>query len=383
MTKQEILSRCNGFLKGICHPGQNLDLVKAAGFGWVRWDVPFPYDKNGKKAPSFEHFIGRCKAFADIGIRTICVSPYPRDFLECGIDVRTEEGLATVSDICRRMAADMKDVVGCWQATNEMFVPAFRAPITEEEAVGFVAASIQGLRAAGTDALIGHNCYASGWEKYALAIDERSGGSDYAGVDLYAGTWGPGGVDSYIPELERVAALAGLPVILMEFGFASKGSSTDLYSNGQINWENPVLNSFLNRFSFKDAHEVLAEPDRFVRTVLDTCSPDMAKRARECSPSDKIPYIMQSVPHLLKSWPAKSDTEHTPQTQAEFYTRLLPRLMEHPQICGAAIYCMYDSDNCFTCGMEDCPCETAWGLVRHDGTPKPAYEAVAAVFNAR
>ena len=40
------------------------------------------------------------------------------------------------------------------------------------------------------------------------------------------------------------------------------------------------------------------------------------------------------------------------------------------------IYCMQDSESCFFCGERDCPCEIAWGLLRADGTPKPAYNAV-------
>ena len=59
---------------------------------------------------------------------------------------------------------------------------------------------------------------------------------------------------------------------------------------------------------------------------------------------------------------------------------LLPKLTAHPHLAGAVIYCWQDSKTCFTCGEDDCPCETAWGITRADGTHKPAYEAIGEAF---
>ena len=58
-------------------------------------------------------------------------------------------------------------------------------------------------------------------------------------------------------------------------------------------------------------------------------------------------------------------------------------LRRNEHLAGAVIFCWRDSPTCFNCGASDCPCETAWGITRCDGTRKPAYDAIREAFSAR
>ena len=373
VTKADIVERFGGFMQGVCHPNGTLADLKDAGFHWVRRDVPFPYGQNMHATKEFRAWRDFAVSLAEHGIRSVGISPYPSAFIARGYDVTAPAGLAAVEDICARMASDLGDAVLCWQATNEMFVPAFRAPLTSEQAVDFTVASIRGLRRGNPRAIVGQNNHnAKDWALYNRQIEEKCGGCDYAGVDMYAGTWAPGGPADYLPALERVAEESGLPVILMEFGFASAGGMTaDITAEAE---------TFLRAHGFADGKDAADRVDDYITRVLDVCSPDMAARARTCAPADKVAYLYQSIPHVLRKWPAVGPIEHTEAGQAAFYAALLPSLITSPCVAGAMLYCMKDSAACFTCGSTDCPCETAWGLLRADGSRKPAFDAVAKVF---
>ena len=58
MTKSELVSRAGGFLRGICHPSDDVDTIYDTGFRWIRWDVPYPYDADGNETAAFAAFSG-------------------------------------------------------------------------------------------------------------------------------------------------------------------------------------------------------------------------------------------------------------------------------------------------------------------------------------
>ena len=72
--------------------------------------------------------------------------------------------------------------------------------------------------------------------------------------------------------------------------------------------------------------------------------------------------------------------EHSPDGQADFYSYIIPKIMEVDYVIGAFVYCWGDSDSCYVCGQADCPVETGWGLVDGKGEPKPSYYAVKEAF---
>jgi len=367
-----LYEKTGGFIKGICHPTEEYERIKDAGIRWIRRDVPSPFGSDGGLSEHYINFVSQTKDFAENGIRSILISPYPRVFIENGIDPRTKDGLEKVTHFCKLMADTFKGLGVCWQATNEMHIAHFRAPLTMAESRDYIIASIKGLRQGDPDAAIGHNsvCGAREWLDYARYVESEVH-SDYIGFDLYNGTWSNGGPETYIDEIELLHCEIGLPVVLMEFGFSSLG--VNLTENS------PEIGEYLAKHGFRDRADVSDRLDEFIETL----PPGIKEMALTCAPEDKANVVFSTFPHLLKCWFAKQVYPHTEEGQAHFYSVLLPMLLGNPHLAGTVIFCWRDSHHCFFCGEPDCPCETAWGLTRCDGTAKPAYDAVKSIFTAQ
>ena len=364
--------RLGGFLKGICHPDENYTLLKDAGFGWVRRDVPFPVDADGAVLQQHRDFLAQTKAYAENGLRSQLISPYPFKFLERGIDPRTPEGLKRVEELSAFLAREYRPYAPCWQATNEQFNPHFRAPLTAEESRDFIIATLRGLRAGDPDAVIGHNSVqeAGLWDDFVRQIDAACD-CDYTGLDLYNGSWSGGGPETYVEKIREVYDLCGKPVILMEFGFASAGrnASPDFHE----------AYDYIREKGFRDLEDVFARSEEYIETLP---GEPLKQLARSCAPQDVPQQLYNSFPHVMKMWFAPQVFPHTEDGQAQFYEELLPLLLDCPQLAGAVIYCWRDAPYCGFCGAADCPCETAWGLLKTDGTVKKAYETVRHFFGA-
>lgn len=311
-----------------------------------------------------------CRNYAENGIGCVIVTPYPRVFLEHGTDVTTEEGLKRAGDVCAFIAEDYKDIKSCWQITNEMHIRHFRAPLNAEQAKNFIIACAKGFKRGNPNFAVGHNSVDEEWLEYCKEIDGECD-CDYTGVDLYDGSWSDGGPDTYVPWLEKVYKTVGKPVILMEFGFASKG--------GLVTDKNSELDAYAQKVGFADFADAVANTDAFIETFC----PDIRDRLRLCTPEDRYGGILLAMPHALKKWSSNCPIPHDEEGQAKFYEELLPKLLNCPFLGGAVLYCLKDSDECFYCGQTDCPCETAWGLIHVDNGKKPAYYAVQKVFKEK
>lgn len=353
------------FIKGVCHPRGQYDLMKEAGIEWVRTDCPYPFEKNGELRPRYISYKNECIEHASHGIKTFSVSPYPSTFIEYGIDPRTSEGLQKCGEVCEFLAHDLADVVDGWQITNEMYVVHFRAPLVHEEALPFIVECGKGLRRGNPNALIGHNSACDEWKPYYDMMNKEIG-LDYVGLDHYAGSWLPGGPKDFHPEIEKLYEQTGLPVIIEEFGFPSMG--------GSIGEGEDI--EFLNGLGFKDWDDAASRFDDFM-----THTPKgFQERGREIAVPERKKFLYDNRTHLMKKWAESSDIVHTLEGQAQFYDELLPILMNEPHLMGAIIYCWSDSRACFLCGEEDCPIEIAWGLVDKDYNPKLSYYAVKRHF---
>ncbi len=362
--KQALLTKTGGFIKGICHPAGDVSLLHEAGIGWVRLDVPYPTED------SYAPFLQRIADYHAQSIRAILISPYPARFIQDGCDPTTPEGLLTVERICAQMAADFAPYQPCWQATNEMHIVHFRVPLTEMQAVDFLAASIRGLRRGDPDAAIGHNSLDESWQEKALLVEQKCGGTDYIGMDLYAGTWLPGDESTYMLKIDQFHALLNKPVILMEFGFTSQGACMEE--------DGSDVAMLLKAWGFNGLDDVRSRVEEFITKL----PPQMQAIAEKASPAERLHAIRpEFFSHLLKKWPTPTAIPHSELGQVAFYGKLLPKLLAHPHLAGAVIYCMKDSERCFLCGAEDCPLETTWGLLRLDGSTKLAYEVVKSVFS--
>ncbi len=365
-----LYQKTGGFLKGICHPGKDYASLTEAGIRWIRRDAPYPFDADGSLSADHLEFLEETRIYAENGLRSVIVSPYPREFLRHGIDPRTEEGLENVREVCAFLAKEYRGLGVCWQATNEMFVIHFRAPLTISESMEFLIASLQGLRRGDPDAALGHNTVSTdeGWDELGHEILKRTD-CDYLGFDLYNGTWGPGDTDTYIDRITELYNLYKLPVILMEFGFASLGGNA--HADGREGWE------YLKNLGFDGWDDLQNRMDEFIETL----PPPLKHTAVTCAPEDRLNAIVGMMPHLTKLWFAEMTLPHTEEGQAAFYAEILPKLLADSRLAGAVVYCWRDSKTCFTCGADDCPCETAWGITRCDGTRKPAYDIIKEHFN--
>ncbi len=314
-------------LAGVCHPRQRLDLIRAAGFGWVRTDVPFPWrGRIGELGAQYLTFRARAHELGRAGLQIEAISPYPRGWdIPEAADPGSPTFLATYREACRFLAQDLGSLVPVWQVANEMNLEMFRRPLDEVGALAYLRAGAAGLAEGNPSARVGVNM--AGFDAAAMRMyRELYGGGkgtlDWVGTDGYFGSWEAGGPDSWIEKLDHLTRVAGRPVIIQEFGYASAG-------------------------------RVLSADER---TAGDW--------------------------HRQKGWghgwaPAGYTPEHTAALQAVYAARCLDLFSAHPAVQGLFWYCWSDHERCWQCHQPDCPLETAWGLVTVDEQPKPAYAVFA------
>ncbi|NLJ66467.1 MAG: hypothetical protein GX340_04030 [Clostridiales bacterium] len=367
-----ILAKTDRFITGVCHPRDNVDLIKKANIGWVRNDVPFPFKpgKFGELTPEYIAYRNRVNRYADAGLKTMCVTPYPRAFVEFGIDPATPEGLEVVERTLEWLARDLKAAgVGGYQITNELNVFHFRIPLTLEQAPAYIIAGIKGVHKGDPDAVLGYNSAGVGpdVQKMIEEIKPYHHMLDYMGVDSYRGTWSDGEPDDIISEIDAAYNAVGLPVLVQEFGFSSKG---------EIYTEEEAL-AYVRSAGFESFEEVYEDPEGFVERL----PYHLAKRVMESPREDWAENALGFIPHLLRKWPGGSKKyRHTNEGQAAFYDEVLTKMLAHPHVCGAFVYSWSDPDVCFNCRYPNCPCETAWGITTPDEEPKPAYYVVQKHF---
>ena len=323
---------------GVCHPRTRLDMIRAAGLGWVRIDAPFPWrGRVGQVRPEYPVFRSRVAELAAAGLRVMAVTPYPRgwELPEAG-EPGSPAFLETYRRACAFLAEDLGAFGPAWQVCNEMNLEMFRRPLDEPQALAYLRAGAEGLRAGDRGTQVGVNMAGFGpaaLRMYGALYGEGAAGGpalDYVGTDGYFGSWEAGGPDDWPEHLNRLAALTGRPVVIQEFGYASAG----------------------------------------------TVMTDAERRAHANS-------------HALKKWgygwaPAGAAPAHAPEIQAAYGARCLEIFAAHSAVAGVFWYCWSDAERCWQCGAPDCPCETAWGLVTSDECEKPAYgayrDAVRALF---
>lgn len=360
---EALMEKTGGLMAGICHPRGEKDGLLEAGLTWIRFDVPYPFNADGSFTQAFLDYKATCEEYLARGIRTVAVTLYPASFISAGIDPRTPEGLAETEAVCKRMAEELAHCVDFWQICNEMWVVGFRKPLTEEESVDFMIACTKGVRAGDPDGLVGNNSW------YLPEPEEAAGRSDYIGLDSYPGTWEDGGPEVVLKKIHDLYLSADrTPVILMECGFTSAGGVTD-----DMNAE---VDAYLKSIGFHGKQDAANRLDEFIATL-----PEVVRRCvNGAAPEDRPAAAFGYWNHLLKKFEAESAIPHTEEGQAEYFSQLLPQLLACPYLNGVVIFRWGDVDICCNCGSADCPCETAWGLVRTDGTHKPVYDVVRQYF---
>lgn len=370
-SNSETVRMRKDFICGVCHPKGDISKIADANIGWIRTDVPFPFNNDGSVNPSYERYKERCREFLKHGIKTMVVTPYHYDYTEYGIDVTSDEGKEQVREIARFLITDMKDVAGAFQITNEMGIPRFTIPLTMEQAAEFIGVQLEAMAPLKGDIRVGYNS-AGPQADLHLMLKPYHQYCDYIGVDLYMGCFDsfPGLMYFYDAVLRYIWAYTGKPVILQEFGYISGGHPKTKAQRNDV----------LKSYGFKNEDEARNNMVRFVEALPD----DFTKRVKSLSegnPDRYFPLLFRSelTNHLYTELPKITKIpgyDHTPEGQAKFYDYIIPHFYKQKFMAGMIIYCYSDSDECYVCGQSDCPIETRWGLVDRDHNPKPSYYAV-------
>lgn len=364
-----------GFICGVCHPTENFRQIKGANIGWVRMDIPFPFEKDGTVSSSYEGFKDKCRRFQNNGIRVMAVTPYPNDYIRYGADVRQEEGKKKIKEIARFIITDMKDCVSGLQITNEMGIPRFTIPLTLKEAAEFIAINLEAMAPLKGNIIVGYNSAGpeAGLHSMLLAYMDYC---DYVGIDIYMGCFFtmPGFIWIFEALCRYLWSMTGKPVLIQEFGYLSGGAPKTRAEKKEI------LRS-LGVNSEKEARDNIISfvenmPPHFRDHVKYVCRNNPDKYFDFIFKSDIRNHFYRELPAITKI----PGCPHTPRGQAQFFEKCIERLYSLDFICGCNIYCYKDPDRCYYCGQEDCPTETRWGLVDSSEREKPSYRAVRKVF---
>ncbi|MDR2687947.1 MAG: hypothetical protein LBB75_09345 [Oscillospiraceae bacterium] len=363
--------KVGGFMKGVCHPSEDYAQIKGAGLEWDRADIPFPFDKEGNIKPNYLEWKEKMRRYRENGIRIFAVTPYPREFIEAGIDPRLPGEEARVREVAAFLANDLQGLAEAFQVTNEMGVPRFTLPLTLDEAARFIGIQLAAMHPLRGDCLLGYNSAGPQadlhpkmrpWHKYC----------DYVGIDIYIGCFSPVANWMYLHEavLRYLWSLTGKPVILTEFGYISGGAPKTPEEKRAV----------LRRYGADSEQEARENLDAFMGRIKEV-SPKIWEYTTKNASGDYGDFLFQldfcnhfyselPAPTVIKQYP------HTPEGQAGFYREVFPRLAKLPFLLGAFVYCWKDSEKCYVCEQSDCPTETRWGLVDMQHNEKPSYYAV-------
>ncbi len=370
---EDFIARNGGYVRGVCHPNENYDLLADGGFNWVRFDIPYPYNADGSLSGSYLAFKERCRGYAEHGFRVMAITPYPKDYINIGgFNPVEPENIEKTQQIAVFLLEDLRDVCGAFQITNEMGIDVFTLPLTHEQAIEFIGVQLEALDPVKGDFPIGYN--SAGfveWLHKGMRPYHRY--CDYVGIDLYTGNTSNVTARDYTRTISRLHRLTGLPVILEEFGFLSEGTRKTDAEKAQI----------LAQYGYASEAQAKADIDNFVKKLPAALQ---ARLKESYEPSQWGDAIFDNMGDHFYRQIASTATyrgyPHTPQGQAQFYADILPRLKKLKCLAGVILYCCQDSSFCWFCGFEGCPSETRWGILDPTGKPKPAFDAVKAAFRS-
>jgi len=377
---EAVKAKLGGFVRGICHSGGDYGRLLENNIEWDRIDCPMPYDRDGNLTQSYQNYKQHLIDRAAAGLKTMVVTPFPYQFIEVGIDPRTPEGEQKVVETVKFLFNDLKDCMGAMQISNEIGVPNFQRPLTNEEGARFLAMQLQALYPIKGDIPVGYNTAGPQFDINSL-MKPYLQYVDFFGLDIYLGCHFP--LECRMWFFDMITMLIwgyiGKPIILTEFGYLSNGAPKTQEEKDALLRE---------RYGYESEAAMVAaaraDQEAFL-TDMESHNPTMAAFVRRLCGDNAAGFLtsLECVTHLYCELPADyiiKGFPHTPQGQADFYADVLPRFAKYPYVVGEFVYNWKDSPRCYLCGQADCPAETGWGLVDLDGNPKPALAAVREAY---
>lgn len=369
--------REKGFICGVCHPSDNYSLVKEAGIRWIRNDVPYPFEKDGKTVTqSFINYKERCTRFKENGLKVMTVTPIPRAFLEHGLDSRQPGDRAEIQRVIVFILEELRDCIGGIQISNEMGLPRFTHPLSTRESATFLGIQLEALAPVKGDIIVGYNCAGPSADLIHY-MEPYNQYCDYIGVDVYLGCFfnAPGFFWIFKVLNRYFWSMTGKPVLMQEFGYISTGKPKTKKEKKAV----------LAKYGMKSEKDARLHPAELVERLNQT-SRDYIRQLTDSNVSRYFDFVFKSDfnSHFYTELPPLTKIpgcEHTPEGQANFYRKVLKIFHDTPYVIGTIVYCWADSDKCYVCGQNDCPVETSWGLVDCNEKPKPSYYAVKEFFN--
>ena len=374
-----ILEKTGGKIYGVCHPNENYMRIKDVGLGWVRFDIPYPYEADGRTIRSeYTQFKNRAGEYTKNKFKVMAITPYPRDFLDIGgYDPGDSANAARVREIVVFLINDLRDVIAGIQISNELNHTGHIRPFTTlQQSADFIGLQAKALYDVRGDIIVGYNSagYSESWTNLMKPYLKYM---DYVALDLYYGTYDNGTLQNYVNDINKLYRLVNKPILMAEFGYASKGSPTA---------EDRAAK--LARYGYASEAEARADivnlveqlPNTF-KTLIKTNYPNTADWANAVFVTYANHFYGYNKRIPADSWIdvdlAEENITHDEEGQANYFRQLIPLLMEQKCLIGFFIYCWKDRTWCLTCGYDDCPNETSWGLVDDSGNrKKPSYYAV-------
>ncbi len=382
LLKYPFTAKCNnetkafrdkGFICGVCHPSDDYKQLNDGNISWVRFDMPFPFDDNWQPSEDFEDFKNRCKKFKENGIKVMSITPYPWEFFNRDVDIRTPEGEKKLREVAKYIITELQGCVAGLQVTNEMGIPHFTLPLNLQEASRYIGVQLEEMYPLKGDILLGYNSAGPQADLHCRMVDYLKY-CDYVGIDIYMGCFAPGFMWMFDALLNFLWVMTKKPIILMEFGYISKGvpktkqeklETLKKYgAESEADAKNNIVKFVSNLPEFMQKH------------IKNVCQNDESRYFNLIFKSDYKTHIYKELPRstLIPGYP------HTYEGQAKFYKDIFSRLYQKPYLLGAFVYSYSDASSCHVCGQTDCPTETKWGLTERDGKPKPAYYSVKDAF---
>ena len=333
----------NNFVIGTsAFPNASTALMKGAGIDWVRQDFPFPFTDRigGELSKQYQEERAIAQSWAAKGFKVMGVSPLPGSggykadssgkmqfhwtsiFPTWAGVVGSADYFRTYRQVCAFLAHDLHGVVQMWQIANELDIELFAGPLNPRQGAELILHGAQGLKEADPALVVGPNTAGTGaaYYLYGRLYADPHTPLDYCGIDGYYGSWAEGGPENWAPRIAELYALAQKPVLVNEWGFASRG---DVMSPEEVQARNAGVTA--------------------------------------CQ---------------FRRWPATWGGGHTPEVQAQFVKQAMDGFVtQREKLMGMFFYRWEDQERCWQCGSSDCPLEIAWGLVGVDNTPKPSYSA--------